>query len=55
MKSQLALILNEYLSRVAHELTASVFNVTRKSGSEHHHLLVVGSFTENLLDVGAEA
>jgi len=51
MESEFALVLNEDFSRVTHELLASLLNVTGKSSSEHHDLLVVRSFLENVLDI----
>jgi hypothetical protein len=51
MESEFALILDQYFSRVAHELLTSELDVARKGGSEHHNLLVVRSFLENVLDV----
>jgi hypothetical protein len=51
MESEFALILDQYFSRVTHELLTSELDVARKGGSEHHNLLVVRSFLENVLDV----
>jgi hypothetical protein len=55
VQSEFALVLNEHLGRVAHKLAAGIFDVARKGGREHHHLLVVRGLTEDLLDVRAEA
>ena len=51
MKGQFALVLNQHLGWVAHELAASQFNVTRECSCKHHHLLVDWSVFEDLLDV----
>lgn len=51
VKGQLALVLDEHLSWVAHELAASDLNLVGESSSEHHHLLAVRGLLEDLLDV----
>lgn len=51
VEGQFTLTLNQDFSWVAHELTASQFNVTGECGCEHHHLLIDWSVFEDLLDV----
>ena len=53
VEGELALVLDEDLGRVAHELTAGQLDLGRERGCEHHHLLSVGRLLENLLDVAA--
>jgi hypothetical protein len=55
MECQLGLVFDQNLGWVAHELTASQFDVTREGGGEHHDLFVVRSLLENLLDVTSHA
>ena len=53
VECQFALLLNEDLGRVAHELAASLLDLVREGRSEHHDLLAVRSSLENLLDIAA--
>jgi len=53
VESEFALVLNQHLRRVAHELLASELDVAGEGGSEHHNLLVVRSLLENVLDVAS--
>ena len=53
VKRELALVLDKDLGWVAHELAAGQLNLSRESGCEHHHLLSMGCFLENLLNVAA--
>lgn len=38
---------------ILHELSADWTDLFAQGGAEHHHLLLMGSHTENLLDVSA--
>ena len=53
VKCELTLVLDKDLCRVAHELAAGQLDLSRESGCEHHHLLSMRCFLENLLDVTA--
>lgn len=51
MESQLALLLDQDLSGVLHELTAGDLDVVGEGSSEHHDLLVDWGLFEDLLNV----
>merc|ERR1719273_1139728 len=51
VQSQLGLVVNVNLHGVLHELLADRPDVLAEGGGEHHHLLLVGSGPEDLLDV----
>lgn len=53
MESEFALVFNQDLSGVLHELSASGLDVSRESSGEHHNLLVVRGLFEDSLDVTA--
>lgn len=53
VKGQLGLTLLKKLDGVLHELLANRDGLLRKSGGEHHHLLVGRGLAEDLLDVAA--
>jgi hypothetical protein len=53
VKSKLALVVDEDLERVLHELAADVLDVLRHGGREHHDLLLRGSGLEDCLDVAS--
>jgi len=55
VQSQLALVFDEHLSLVLHELAADQLDVTGQGGREHHHLLVVRGLCENFLDIASHA
>ena len=52
VEGELALLLDEDLSGVAHKLAAGHLDLVGESSSEHHHLLGVRSLLEDVLDVG---
>lgn len=52
MEDELALI-DEDIHLVIQELLAILLHLLRHSGTEHHHLLVVGSLDENILHVSS--
>merc|ERR1712203_775251 len=51
VQGELCLVVDVHLHRVLHELLADWSDVLGEGGAEHHHLLLVGSRTENLLHV----
>jgi len=53
VKGEFALVLNQNLSWISHELTAGVLHLSREGGSEHHDLLVMWSSLEDLLDIAS--
>lgn len=53
MKCQLLLVIDVDLERVLHELLADNADVLVEGGREHHNLLVLGSSTEDGLDIVA--
>lgn len=53
VKSELGVVIDIDLQRVAHELLADGTNLLREGGTEHHDLLVSGSGTEDFLDITA--
>jgi hypothetical protein len=53
VEGEFALVVDEDLERVAHELAADVLDVVGHGGREHHHLLLGGCGLEDLLDVGS--
>lgn len=53
VKRELALVLDEDLGGVAHELAAGKLDLVRQSSGEHHHLLAMRSLLKDLLDVAA--
>ena len=55
VEGQLALVLDQHLSGVAHELAARLLDLRGQRRSVHHHLLVVRGLRKDLLDVLAHA
>lgn len=53
VEGQLCLVIDVNLERVLHELLADETDLLVQGGREHHDLLVVGSLTENALDITA--
>mmetsp|Transcript_16077 Transcript_16077/g.38595 ORF Transcript_16077/g.38595 Transcript_16077/m.38595 type:complete len:268 (+) Transcript_16077:601-1404(+) len=53
MQSQLGIIIHVNFHRVLAELFAHRTNFLAQGGTEHHHLLLVRSHTENFLDITA--
>jgi len=53
VEGQLGLVIDVNLERVLHELLADETDLLVQGGREHHDLLVVGSLTENTLDITA--
>jgi len=53
MQSQLSFIVYEDFKLVLHELSADSLHIGRHGGGEHHHLLLMGSVLEDLLDVSS--
>lgn len=51
VKRQLALLLDQDLGRVPHELAARDLDLLRECSSEHHHLFAMRRALENLLDI----
>lgn len=51
VKSELGILVDVVLGGVLHELLADGLDLVGQSGREHHDLLLLGSGTENLLDV----
>ena len=51
VQRQLALVFDEDLGWIAHELAAGKLDLIGKRRGEHHHLLAVRGLLENLLDV----
>lgn len=55
VQRELALVLNQHLGLVLHELAADQLDVARQRGREHHDLLVVRGLGEDFLDVAPHA
>ena len=55
VEGELRVVFNEHLGGVAHELAADILYISGECGCKHHHLLVVGCRSENLLDVASHA
>lgn len=53
VEGQLALVIDEDLEWVPHELAADLLDFRRHGGREHHHLLLRRSGLEDLLDVAS--
>lgn len=53
VKRELCVVVNVYLERVTHELLADRSDLLRKSGTEHHDLLLCRGGAENFLHVTA--
>lgn len=53
VKGELALVVDEDLEGVAHELATDVLHVVGHGGREHHHLLLGRCGLEDLLDIGS--
>ena len=53
VEGELGLIIDVNLERVPHELLADGTDLLGESGAEHHHLLLGGSGTEDLLNIAA--
>ena len=53
MKGKFRLAFNQDLSGVSHELAAGILDLGGQGCREHHHLLVVRSSSEDLLDVAS--
>ena len=53
VQGELALVLDEDLGGVAHELAARELDLVRQRRCEHHHLLAVRRLLKDLLDVTA--
>lgn len=53
VQSELSFVVNENLQRRGHELLADGSDLLRKSGGEHHDLLLSGSDSEDLLHVSS--
>jgi len=53
MKSQFSILIDIVLRGVLHELSADRLNLIGESSTEHHDLLLLGSSTEDFLDVAA--
>jgi hypothetical protein len=51
VKSELGVVINVDLQRVAHELLADGADLLGEGGAEHHNLLVGGGGSENFLDI----
>jgi len=51
MQSQFGVFVNIVLGRVLHELSADWLDVVRERSRKHHHLFLLGSRTEDLLDI----
>lgn len=52
VESELGVLVDIVLSGVLHELSADGLDLLREGGGEHHNLLLLGSSTENVLDIG---
>jgi hypothetical protein len=53
VEGELGLVVDVNLERVLHELLADKTDLLVQGSREHHNLLVVGSLTENALDIAA--
>lgn len=53
VEGQLGVLIDVVLGGVLHELAADRLDLVRQGSGEHHNLLLLGSGTENLLDVAA--
>ena len=53
VEGQLGVLVDVVLGGVLHELAADRLDLIREGSGEHHNLLLLGSSTEDLLDVAA--
>lgn len=53
MQGQLGLVVNVDFQRTLHELLANRTDLLRQGSREHHHLLLVRSVSENVLDISS--
>jgi len=53
VESKLGVLVDGVLRRILHELAADRLDVVSQSGGKQHHLLLLRSSTENILNISA--